>query len=777
MIGQTLSHYRIIEKLGEGGMGVVYKAHDTKLDRMVALKFLPLHLTASETEQARFLQEAKAAAALNHPNVCSIIDIQEARGQHFIVMEYVEGVTLDRKAPVAKVDEAIAYAIQIGEALQAAHSKGIVHRDVKSENVMVTTDGRVKVMDFGLAKLRGSARLTRESSTVGTMAYMAPEQIQGGEADARSDIFSFGVILFEMLTAQTPFRGEHQAAMMYSILNEEPQALLSLRSDVPTDLDRIIRRALEKAPEDRYQHCDDMVSELRRLKKQTGPVPRPVSREERNPSTPSVRPRRRAIILTAGVLLIAALGVLLTVVLPKRGETIRSMAVLPFSNSSGTAEYLSDGFTESLINTLSKLPGIKMMSARSVFRFKGSDVDPQRAAQELHVDAVLTGRMIQRGDDLSISVELINAQDNTHIWGEQYNRGSSDLIALQTVISREIAHELNVNMTGDQQRRFAAPTARSVDAYQDYLRGRFALNKRNPGGFDKAIDYFHLAIRKDPSYAQAYAGLAETYALKASYFLIPSQVAADSVRLAARKALELDESIGEVHAALATSAEFAWDWKTAEREYKKCLELSPNFATGRQWYGEFIGSMGRLEEGLAEIIKAQELDPLAPVVYVAAAGNLNGLRRYDEAIVQLQKALDLDPHLFRAMQSLASAYLLKGMGADALREGRRAVAESDSSLEYVANLGYICAMTGHREEAEKILSRLQQRSKHEFVAPTFFALLYTGLGETDEAFSWLKRGLEVHDPAMESLKVDPTFDKLRSDRRFDDLLKKVGLLP
>jgi len=793
MIGQSIGHYKILEKLGEGGMGVVYKAQDLTLNRLAALKFLPQHLTSNEAERARFLQEAQAASALNHPNVCVIYGLGKEEDLQYIAMEFVEGMTLQQKiagGPLAMKD-ALSYAVQIGEALQEAHSKGIVHRDVKAENIMVTTKNQIKVMDFGLAKLKGSMKLTRTSSTVGTLAYMAPEQIQGGEVDARSDIFSFGIVLFEMLTGHTPFRGEHEAAMMYSIVNEIPQSLLQYRNDCPADLDRIIHRALEKDPEDRYQHVDDMVSELRRLQKQTTRVVHPstelrpiesVSRArqvtELSPGegTPVQRRSRRALLFALAGVLIIGLGIGYYMLNQKPAETISSMAVLPFLNVSGdpNVEYLSDGFTESLINTLSKLPGIKMMSSRSVFKFKGKDVDPQKAAQELHVGAVLTGRISQRADELSISVELINAKDNSHIWGDQYNRKSSDLIAVQGAISREISDQLKVAMTGEQEKRFSAPLTQNVEAYQLFLKGRFSLNKRTAVGFANAIEYFRQAIDKDPNFAQAYAGLAQTYNLMGSYFLIPVERAIDSMRSAARKSLELDESIGEAHVALAGAAEGRRDWTTAEKEYHRCIELSPNFVTGHQWYGEFLCFMGRTEEGVTEIRKAQELDPLAPVVYVSLGSALAFLHRYDEAIQQARKALEIDPHFPRAHSLIGLVYVLTKEHVEAIQEAERALVESDSSLEYLAYLGYTYGMVGRKGDAEKIRDRIQQLSRQQFVAPALYVLVYTGLGDKDQAFHWLDRALETYDPVIEYLKVDPTFDPLRGDQRFTELIKKVG---
>jgi serine/threonine protein kinase/Tfp pilus assembly protein PilF len=791
MLGQTISHYKIIEKLGEGGMGVVYKAQDTKLDRLVALKFLPPHLTASDEEKARFLQEAKAASALNHPNVCTIYGIEEYEGQQFIEMEYVEGVTLREKiqgSPL-KLSDVLSYGIQIGEALQEAHSKGIVHRDVKAENVMINTKNQVKVMDFGLAKLKGSLKLTRTSSTVGTLAYMSPEQIQGGDVDARSDIFSFGVVLYEMLTSRLPFRGEHEAAMMYSIVNEEPDLPLKYRSDTPAELERIILRTLEKDPDDRFQHADDMVSELRRLKKQTSRVVRPDpvttvvptpqatggGEEAVKPGLPTAS-KRLLIGISGLIVLLALLAVAYFRFLTPKAA-INSMAVLPFVNVGGdpNTEYLSDGFTESLINSLSKLPGIKMMSRSSVFRFKGTEIDPQTVGRDLGVAAVLTGRISQRGDALSISVELVDARDNSHIWGEQYVRKASDIIALQSEISREISNRLKVTLTGEQETELTKHATENTEAYQLYLKGRFYWNKRNQEGFEKAAEYFRQSIEKDPSYALAYAGLADTYELLGSYFIISPKEAWEKTTAAARHALELDPSLGEAHIVIATTtAEYEWDWASSQREYLKGVELSPNYATGHQWYGESLISTGQFDEGIRELRKAQELDPLSPIVYLPMAYAHLVAHNYDEAIREAKKALEIDPNFARAHASLGQTYLSQGKGEEAIIELKQAI-ESDSSIEYIASLGYVYGKLGQTSSAERILNQMLETSHGQYVSPFLIAVVYAGLNDKNRMFDWLKRSVETHDIAVVGLKVDPTFQEFKHDPRFEAILKEIGL--
>ncbi len=782
MVGKTISHYRILEEVGKGGMGVVYKAEDTKLRRVVALKFLPQHLNLNDTEQARFLQEAQAAATMNHPNVCTVYDIIDESGQQCIVMEYIDGTTLKERMPAKSVQEALAYAVQIGDALKEAHAKGIVHRDIKSENIMVDRKNQIKVMDFGLAKLRGAMKLTRTSSTVGTLGYMAPEQLQGGEVDTRSDIFSFGVVLYELLTGRMPFHGEHEAAIMYSIVNEEPRALQSLRTEISPELERIVRRALEKDPEDRYQHVDDMVSELRRLHKQTTRVvrpdqPQPASREERaKPARAPVRWKKPLWLgLAAAVLVAAALWYFL----PGRSDqTITSMAVLPFVNTGGDAsnEYLSDGFTEGLINSLSRLPGMKMMSSSSVFRYKGKEIDPRAVGNELHVGAVLLGKILQNNDALTVSVELVDTKDNSHLWGEQYTRSLSDLASLQGIITRDLSNQLNIALSGEQQHLITQRMTENSEAYQLYLKGRFYWFKRTREGLTKAVDYFNQAIEKDPSFARAYAGLADSYVVMGGYSFMPPKESEEKSRAAARRALEIDDRLAEAHTTLAVLYEnYDWDWKNSEREYLRALELDPNYATARQWYGEFLGSTGRPEAALAELQKSIELDPLVPIHYLSTYTVLLPLHRYKDAVQFVQKALEIDPNFPRAHSALGWIYNATGKQEDAVRETGIAIVNSDSSAEYLAELGYILGRMGKRTEASSVLDLLQRKARREYVDPYLLGSVYVGLGNNDEAFQHFTHAVDVHSTYMEYLNVDPVFEPVRGDPRFKALVKRVGL--
>jgi serine/threonine-protein kinase len=799
MIGQSISHYKILEKLGEGGMGVVYKAQDTKLDRLVAMKFLPHHLAANEAEKARFLQEAKAASALNHPNVCTIYDIKEEDDKQFIVMEFVDGATLKNKIPIQKVQDALTYALQIGEALHEAHGKGIVHRDIKCENIMVNAKNQIKVMDFGLAKLKGSLKLTKTSSTIGTLAYMAPEQIQGGEVDARSDIFSFGVVVFEMLTGHMPFRGEHEAAMLYSIINEEPESVQKSRQDVSAEIDRIIRRALEKDPEDRYQHIDDMVSELRRVQKQSTRVSRTTLMEipgprtsetiritdnidptELVPTTAGQTARKTRVVVVSGtVLVILVAAVIGYFAFFGRHQSIDSIAVLPFANvgADPNTEYLSDGVTESLINTLSQLSNLTVMSRSSVFHYKGKDFDPQKAGTELGVKAVLVGRVTQRGDNLQISTELVNVSNNTHIWGQQYNRKLSDILAVQDEISKEISQQLSLKLVGEDEKKLAKHSTENTEAYQLYLKGRFYWNKRKAAELQKAVDYFNQALEKDPQFALAYAGLASAYAILPEYSGLPAMDIDPKAEAAASKALEFDATLAEPHAVLGLiKFSHQWNWDGAERELKRAIELNPNYPTAYHWYSISLRLQGKLEESLTEIKRAQQLDPLSLVISLNVAEVLLYMRKDDLAIEQLKKTLELDPNFPGAHTALGSAYAEQGNYTDAIRElqtVRQIVGPNDPTA--LGILGFVYAKAGRKNDANEMLKKMMEFTKRGYALAVPVATVYVGLGDNDKVFEWLQKGYDEQNVGTGYLKISPVWNNVRSDPRFTALLSKIGL--
>ena len=786
LVGKTLSHFQITAKLGEGGMGVVYKAQDTKLDRVVALKFLPPHLTASGPEKARFVQEARAASALNHPHVCTIYDINEAEGQQFIAMEFVDGQTLKEKLPVQKLQDALTFALQIGDALQEAHSKGIVHRDIKCENIMVNTKNQIKVMDFGLAKLRGSMKNTKTSSTVGTLAYMSPEQIQGGEVDARSDIFSFGVVLFEMFTGQMPFRGDHDASMMYSILNEEPESVRTHRPEISGEIDRIVHRALEKDPEDRYQSVADMVSELRREGKASARVSRPAVSEGmvqhaesagRPDAVRGASSKKRIILwsaLGAGLLAVAFMIYLLA----GHRQTIDSLAVLPFENvgADPNTEYLSDGITESLINTLSQLSNLSVRSRTTVFHYKGKDVDPQKAGKELGVKAVLVGRVSQRSDNLQISTELVDVSNSNHIWGGQYNRKLSDILTVQEEISREISQQLSLKLVGDDENKLARRSTENADAYQLYLQGRFYWNKRKADDLQKAVGYFNRAIEKDPRFALAYAGLASTYTSLPDYSGLPVSAFIPKAEKAAKKALELDATLAEPHAVVGMIKQLEWDWEGADKELKRAIELDPNYPTTHHWYSNSLESQGKLEEALSESKRAQKLDPLSPVITYQVGEVLFYLKQYDLAMEQFNKVLELDPAFPWAHVTLGVLYAQQRKFDEAISELQkvRKIVGADDPMG-AGHLGYVYAKAGVKDEATRILNYLLEFSKKGYALSVQIAYVYAGLGDKDKAFAWLEKGYNEQNTQLGFLKIEPMWDTLRSDPRYAAMLTRIGL--
>ncbi len=807
MIGQSIANFKILEKLGEGGMGIVYKALDTKLDRFVALKFLPELLTrqtegrqaANDAEKARFLQEAKAASALNHPNVCTIYGIEEFEGRQFIEMEYVDGVTLrqkisDRPAPAA---DAITYALHIGEALAEAHAKGIVHRDIKCDNIMLTGKGQIKVMDFGLAKLKGSLKLTRTSSTVGTLAYMAPEQIQGGEVGARSDIFSFGIVLFELLTGRTPFKGEHEAAMMYSILNEQPEQIGKYRPEVSPDLQRIVTRSLEKDPEDRYQSVADMVSELRKVGKQSAKVTRPIpvnavdvphdgpqpsvaapAVQYTSTSTSAAKRTNRPLVVSIGVIVLAIIGIIAYKFFLPGNTSLDSLAVLPFVNANAdpSTEYLTDGMTESIINSLTRIPQLRVVPRSTVFRFKGKDVDPQEIGTKLSVHAILSGRVVQRGDELNVQLDLIDVRNQSQIWGEQYRRKLNDVITLQDEIVTDVSRELRVALSGETKQELTKRATENTNAYKLYLQGRYFWQKRKGSEIRKAIEYFNQAIALDPDFALAYAGLADSYLLLEQYAGQPWKETAPLAEHAARKALEIDRSLGEAHASLGFIRMEEWDWEGAEKEFKTAIELSPKYPTAYHWYGIFLGRQSRKEESFNAIQKAYELDPLAPIILL----NLGiGYDRHKDdmksSMESFQKSLDLDANFAPAYHQMGRVQTRRGMLKEALANLQKGVELTGRASENLSATGYCLGLMGRKEEAMAMVRELEELYARHNAAAYNIARIYAGLHEKEKVFEWLNRDYADHSGWIAWLKYDFEWNDYHDDPRFVELLKKIGL--
>ena len=838
----TLSHYRIVSRLGAGGMGEVYLAQDTKLDRRVALKILPAELAANRDRMARFIREAKSAAALNHPNIATVHEIGEAEVQgssltakegsdsssdviHFIAMEYIDGVTLREKIykEHAELSKLLRVLQHVAEGLAKAHSAGIVHRDLKPDNIMITHDGHAKILDFGLAKLIEQQPLSGSDSSevatavmpqhstpgtvMGTAGYMSPEQAQGKtkEIDQRSDIFSFGCILFEAATGKKPFEGDSVVKSLHMVIYEPAPAIAELNPSVPSELQRVINRCLAKDPDERYQSIKEVVIELKGLRRELdGALEASVTpnRSETNgtghttsaQSSPTGSLQTRAssveyvvtglkqhklpVIIAVVFFVVGAVSLFLYLRNRHTTATIESIAVLPFVNESGNpdVDYLSDGMTETLITSLSQVPNLNVKARSSVFRYKGKETDPKTAGKELNVQAILTGRVAQRGDQVTLNLELADVQTENIIWSEAYNRKQADLVSLQSDIARDVSSKLRTKLSGADAQRLAKNYTANSEAYQLYLKGRFYWNKRSSDSLKQAVAFYQQAIEKDPSYALAYSGLAETYVLFPPYSVASPEESYPKAKAAALRALELDDSLAEAHAALGLYlTTFERNRSEGEKEVRRAIELNPKYATAHHWLAiEILAPSKRFDESITEIKRAEELDPLSSVIVTEVGACLLLARRYDEAIAQFKKTATLDPGYYYVHVYLGWAFNAKGMYREAIEEYRKAL-EMNKDPTATAFLALSLAKSGQRDEARKLLDQLKSESSRRYVPAYCFAIAHLALEEKDEVFAWLEKDIAERSTWNLVYGVTPELDELRDDPRFKDMLRRLNL--
>jgi len=830
--GTRLGRYEIRSQIGAGGMGEVYLAEDTQLHRKVALKILPAEVASHHDRMRRFNQEATAAAALNHPNIAHIYEIGVSDRVNFIAMEFIDGVTLRELIHGGQTDlvKLLRFMQHTAEGLAKAHSVGIVHRDLKPDNIMVTRDGHAKILDFGLAKLieapHGSAgsggsdvatAILPKSSTsgtvLGTVGYMSPEQAQGrtGEIDHRSDIFSFGCILYEVVTRRRAFEGKDAIESLNKIIREPVTPIGNLNPDAPADLQRIVRRCLAKDPEERYQTIKDVAIELKEVRRESqeratiGTPGHPSTdgmvisdqhlETASNVSTASVLARassakysfneirRHKLWAFVGLAVaVGAFGLGLYLYLHARNSqvAIDSIAVLPFENENHDpdTDYLSDGVTESIINSLTQLPNLKVIARSSVFRYKGKTTDPFTAGKELGVRAILSGRIMQRGDNLMISTELVDVRDNKQLWGEQYNRKVSDLVAVQRDIADEITNNLRLRLPGADANRLSRQYTDNAEAYQLYLKGRFFLNKTTEQDVRKAIDYFQQVIARDPNNALAYTALADAN----SHLVFPLGAVAPGegmpkAKEAATHALAIDPALGEAHASLAYEVFFYdWNWQVCEREFKRAIELNPNSADTHHWYSHYLMAHHRIDESLAESKRALELSPIDLIINIHLGWHYLNVRQYDQALEQLNRVVEMDRNFAQTYTWLGLVYEQQKKYAEAIAAFQKAIALfPGGSATAKAQLGHAFAVSGNKTEALKIIAELADTGKRTYVSPYQVAAIYAGLGDKDQTFAWLQKAYEERSDWLVNLTNDQRFDDLRSDTRFADLVRRVGL--
>ena len=879
VIGRRLGRYELLRMLGRGGMGTVFLAYDTELERQVALKLLPRRFTREPERVRRFRQEARAISALNHPNILTLHEIGQTKlGEsdiHFLATEFVEGQTLRARLRTQKLPElatpltlgaALDIAIQTASALHVAHRAGVIHRDIKPENLMVRPDGLVKVLDFGLAKLLRvrnaewgvrseeylkklsptetntphsalrTPHLTAPGAVMGTINYMSPEQARGLDVDERSDLFSLGVVLYEMLTGRAPFTGATSGDVMVSILEREPPPLKLTAPRLPTALQAILNRMLAKECAARYQQADDVARDLKDLKDELAMAARHKSSAQHAPLdlpvglssvslslgeigqaltvaptiAPTVAPNVTGAAFTARTTqrdqgrvtakwkaaihsfaqvprpALALAAVALAGLIgwagfrygrPDHNATIRSIAVLPFVNANAdpAMDYLPDGITESLMQSLAQLPDLRVMARGAVFAYKGREIDPRQAGKDLGVHAVITGRVQRQGDRLLISVELADAHDGTLLWNEQFPRPFADVQMVQLEIARELTNKLRLRLSAPQQRQLEERYTQNSEAYQLFLLGRYHWNKRNSAGMLKSVEYFQQASEKDPGFALAYVGLADAYNTLNAYRVRPPSEMVPLARAAAERALQIDDQLADAHASLGkllTDATF--EWVAAEQQFKRALELNPNLANAHHWYATLLGALGRFDEAVAEARKADDLDAHAVATQTQLGAILYRARRYDEALGVLHQTLERNPNHATANIYAGFCYLMQQRYEESVAEMRRAQTIAPQSPDVISSLGLAYGLAGKRAEALRCQAELKALARDHYVSPSHHAAIAAGLGDWDTYFVLMNKCVDEGLPIIRGLKTDPMFDIARPDPRFNDLLRRTG---
>jgi serine/threonine protein kinase len=734
MIGKTILQYKILEELGRGGMGEVYLAEDTKLKRQVAIKFLPSGITVNETDKSRFLQEARAVAAINHPNVCVIYEVQDQKKNPFIVMEYVEGQTIGQLTinnEQLSIERVIRFAVQIAEALQAAHEKGIIHRDIKSANIMATKNEQIKVLDFGLAEIKKSVDLIPNSDMVGTLAYMSPEQIEGKEIDAGTDIFSFGVVLYELLTGLRPFREAYESALIYAILNEEPEPVGRLNSHVPAELEQIVEKMLAKDRSDRYEQMKDILQNLKKLVESAAePVDKPI-------------------------------------------ESIVVLPLINYSNDPGQ-EYFVDGMTETLITYLAKIHSLRIISRNSAMHYKATEKSLHEIARELNVDAMVEGSVLRVGKKVRITAQLINVATDAHIWAESYDRDLKDILFLQSEVAQAIAGEIKIKLTQKEKQNLKRVHTVNPESYDAYLKGRFHWYKLSPANVQKALDYFSLSLNKDPENSLAQTGIAMVSIAKAYWGTTPPGELMPRAKSLALEAIEKDDTLEEAHDVLARCLYFFdWDWEGAEREFKRAIELNPNKADVRLFYSSFLRSMGRGDEAMSEAELGLELDPLNTFTQCFYVGQLLYLQRFDEALVQLKEIVQLESDFPFVHRYLWICHHQKREYEEAI-EAASSFFSAMGKHNFTDTLQHGFKKSDYQGAIKLLAELLEVKEKQSYIQPVWIARLYAYAGDKDHALTWLEKAHKERDLLMPNLKSSSDWEILHEEERFKKLVKQMN---